>query len=359
MKSIIIIVMLFSITSWAQDGYDVTIGELINDGGVIPPRNGISTLLHQELLLQKKGKTHSVLWDTTHGVLLGYQPSGYFNELSALLDSNGYSIDVIGSGIESVDLSIYDVIVICIGSAWVSPYTPSEVDSLVQYIDQKNGRVLLTGDCDFCGSMGVIGSVDNRTFALNIFNWLSDSGGILIMADNTDCPNENIVPLANEFSMNVGLSYISPADLYFTNFASHPVFFGISEICYRAAGEISALSPSKEIAWDDSDRATVAIYDAGATGVTEIFSHPLISLEVSPNPFFNRTCISYQVPTSSHISLKIYNVSGQPVHTLIEKKILPGRYKTYWNTEELAGGIYFARLTIGKDTSTKKLILIK
>ncbi|MCK4307683.1 T9SS type A sorting domain-containing protein, partial [candidate division WOR-3 bacterium] len=345
MKSIIIIVMLFSITSWAQDGYDVTIGELINDEGVIPSRNGISTLLHHELPLQKKGKTHSVLWDTTHGVG-SICPLGKYSNLFTLLDSNGYSIDFIGSGIESVNLSIYDVIVICLMSAQDSDYTPSEVDSLTQYINEKVGRVLLTGDCSFWKN-GYINSTDS-TFALNVFNWLSNTGGIVIMAEHpicTNCPNENIAPIANAFNMDIALSGLSPVDLYFTNFAFHPVFSGISELYYRYAGEISASSPSREIAWDDSDKATVAIYDAGVSGINEAFSYPATSLEVSPNPFFKQICISYQVPTSSRISLKIYNISGQPVHTLIEKKILPGRYKTYWNTEELAGGIYFARLT--------------
>ncbi|MDD5528677.1 MAG: T9SS type A sorting domain-containing protein [bacterium] len=343
-------IIVFCNLTYAQ--YDATTGRIIN-----------TTNESQKPSLQKKGKTatYSVLWDTTHGIYSNYYlPSGGYSRLTALLDSNDYCIDVVDTGIGFMNLSGYDVIVINSACAWDSFYQPSEVDSLAQYIKRKNGRVLLVGDCNFCDSE-YIDSADNKAFALNAFNWLLKTGGILIMSENAYCPNQNIAPVANAFNMNVGLSTLYPLDLYFTNLASHYVFSGISNVYFRAGGEISASSPSEAIAWDDSGRATIAVYDAGA-GIEDpsILDFACLTgrqglgnadLQIRKNKIY------LDVPKSINAELKIYDLCGRTKEVIYNGALSKGDYVFTPNVKK--NGVYFVRVTTNNFKETKKLVLIK
>jgi hypothetical protein len=79
-----------------------------------------------------------------------------------------------------------------------------------------------------------------------------------------------------------------------------------------------------------------------------------------PNPFNPRTSIEFSVPETQLITLKIYNIVGQAVLTLVEEKLTPGDYKYIWNAGSFASGVYFYRFeTDGGFVQTKKLILLK
>jgi len=78
-----------------------------------------------------------------------------------------------------------------------------------------------------------------------------------------------------------------------------------------------------------------------------------------PNPFNPYTTISYDIPYTSYISLKVYNLLGQEVATLFEGIRQPGHYKVQFDGSNLSSGIYFCRLSADKFVATKKLILMK
>ncbi|MCK4353304.1 T9SS type A sorting domain-containing protein [candidate division WOR-3 bacterium] len=81
-----------------------------------------------------------------------------------------------------------------------------------------------------------------------------------------------------------------------------------------------------------------------------------------PNPFTSVTSIQYAVSSSkdkSHISLKIYDVTGRLVNTLVDGEKEPGCYTITWDAKEFLSGIYFVKFSAGDYTSTKKLILMK
>ncbi len=152
-----------------------------------------------------------VLWDLTHGVYLGYEPSNYYTSLVSLLGAKGYTVETINNGILNVDLNQYGVLVINLGSSYYSAYSPEEVQAISNYV--QNG------------------------------------GGLLVMGDNIGTPNQNINPVAQQFGTTAGVSDLQPDDLYINNFIQHPIFNGVTQFIYRAAGEIDALAPSEEIAW--------------------------------------------------------------------------------------------------------------
>jgi serine protease len=83
-----------------------------------------------------------------------------------------------------------------------------------------------------------------------------------------------------------------------------------------------------------------------------------------PNPFNPTTKLSYSLANSSHVSLEIYNVLGRQVTTLVNQNQAAGRYQVEWNSTDQSGspvasGVYFYRLTVGNQTLSKKMLLIK
>jgi hypothetical protein len=78
-----------------------------------------------------------------------------------------------------------------------------------------------------------------------------------------------------------------------------------------------------------------------------------------PNPFNPTTVIAYQLPVASTVSLKVYDVLGKEVVTLVNGRQKAGAYNYTLNAGNLASGIYFYRLQAGNFVSTKKMMLVK
>jgi hypothetical protein len=82
-------------------------------------------------------------------------------------------------------------------------------------------------------------------------------------------------------------------------------------------------------------------------------------LQNYPNPFNPSTIISYSVPKQSQISLKVFNVLGQEVATLVNSNQKAGTYNISFNASKLSSGIYFYSLKGDGFTMTKKMMLVK
>jgi hypothetical protein len=78
-----------------------------------------------------------------------------------------------------------------------------------------------------------------------------------------------------------------------------------------------------------------------------------------PNPFNASTVISYQLPTTSHVKLEIYNISGRKVATLVDSKEQGGYRSVTWDASEVSSGVYFYKLTAGDFTQTRRMMLVK
>jgi hypothetical protein len=78
-----------------------------------------------------------------------------------------------------------------------------------------------------------------------------------------------------------------------------------------------------------------------------------------PNPFNPTTNIKYNITKSGLVTLKIYNVLGQEVATLVNQDQRPGNYAVDFNASNLAGGVYMYRLESGNYSLTKKMVLLR
>ncbi|NNL21123.1 MAG: T9SS type A sorting domain-containing protein [Ignavibacteriaceae bacterium] len=78
-----------------------------------------------------------------------------------------------------------------------------------------------------------------------------------------------------------------------------------------------------------------------------------------PNPFNPNTVISWQSPTSGWQTLKIYDVIGNEILTLVNKYLSTGKYSIEFDASQLPSGIYYYKLDADKYSETKKMVLIK
>ncbi|GBD88249.1 N-acetylneuraminate epimerase [bacterium BMS3Abin03] len=78
-----------------------------------------------------------------------------------------------------------------------------------------------------------------------------------------------------------------------------------------------------------------------------------------PNPFNPTTVIEYSIPTKSFVELKIYDILGNEIATLVSEEKTAGKHSVKFNAGGLPSGIYLYRLTSNKFTETKKLIFLK
>ncbi len=78
-----------------------------------------------------------------------------------------------------------------------------------------------------------------------------------------------------------------------------------------------------------------------------------------PNPFNPTTNIEYSIPKGSDVTLKIYDILGKEVATLVNKQQDAGTYIVTWNASSNASGVYFYRITAGSFVETKRMTLTK
>jgi photosystem II stability/assembly factor-like uncharacterized protein len=117
----------------------------------------------------------------------------------------------------------------------------------------------------------------------------------------------------------------------------------------------------------------------GTIGINQITSEIPSAFSLSqnyPNPFNPSTKIRFQIPSTGmsfpnapvgnpnnngvgFVTLKVYDVSGKEVATLVNEHLQPGTYETDWNASSFSSGVYFYKLSTGNYSETRKMILMK
>jgi phosphatidylserine/phosphatidylglycerophosphate/cardiolipin synthase-like enzyme len=78
-----------------------------------------------------------------------------------------------------------------------------------------------------------------------------------------------------------------------------------------------------------------------------------------PNPFRGSTSIVYAIPVAQHVSLRLYDVQGRELQTLVDQPQNAGRYRVELSVRGLASGAYFYRLQAGKVVQQRKMVLVR
>jgi hypothetical protein len=78
-----------------------------------------------------------------------------------------------------------------------------------------------------------------------------------------------------------------------------------------------------------------------------------------PNPFNPATIISFSLPRGEMVSLRVFNLLGEEVATLVNAPLPAGRHSFAWDAHSYASGVYFYQIRAGSDVLVKKMILLQ
>ena len=116
-------------------------------------------------------------------------------------------------------------------------------------------------------------------------------------------------------------------------------------------------------AWEDSTRTLTGVNERGELPTAFALQQNY------PNPFNPSTNIKYQIPSNNHVTLKVFDLLGREVATLVNEVKQPGTYTVEWSAKggsasggdayNLASGVYFYRLQAGSFVATKKLVVLR
>jgi hypothetical protein len=105
----------------------------------------------------------------------------------------------------------------------------------------------------------------------------------------------------------------------------------------------------------------IAFNSGGATDVklSDMLPHGFGLSQNFPNPFNPSTIIRYQVAAPGHVTLKIFDLLGREVTTLVDETRSPGEHTVSWNAGDAASGVYIYRLQSGTSVESKKLVVLR
>lgn len=113
---------------------------------------------------------------------------------------------------------------------------------------------------------------------------------------------------------------------------------------------------------DNTYEGSAWIYTNKVTGITKELMLTPTEFALSqnyPNPFNPTTLISYQIPSAGQVQLRIYDILGREVATLVDKEESSGNYKVIFDGSKYSSGVYFYKLSTDGFFQSKKMLLIK
>lgn len=220
-----------------------------------------------------------------------------------------------------------------------------EFSENTQYVYQSNGELTSVPDIDDDLDDELLFGTDNQDFLTNavIFSGQSDS---------LNFGSETIF-MINGLNNNLALGSINSDNKY--RVASSAVGD------FDSDGRTELLLPQPDDANFKSDVISkYNLYEEPVSNEDNVNIISSYSLNQNyPNPFNPSTNISYSIPQTTDVSLKIYDMNGRLVSTLVNKRQASGTYNVSLNASAWASGIYFYRIVAGDFVKTRKLTLIK
>ncbi len=212
---------------------------------------------------------------------------------------------------------------------------PSDIDTILSFIENNNIKnvIVLSGDSHNA-------AMDDG------FN----AGLPEIMAGGLDITNSKTVALMQSFGINIwnkGGQGISTDE--FNNAFGKVTVFGSDSVKLELIDEFG------------TKFADNTILNKNATSVPndEILATNFRLEQNYPNPFNPSTTIRYQIPTESHVTLRVYDFLGREVATLLNAKQTAGRYSVRFNADNLSSGLYLYRIKINGFSQSKKMMLLR
>lgn len=261
----------------------------------------------------------------------------------------GDTWDTVNTGIASHDITAmgsYNGVIYC--GTWNEWWVYKSTNNGNSWINMGlEGHIL---DFAFDGNNVMVGRCDTifRTSNGGI-NWFPVSYGVTMFCENTRLYQAG----SNVFVSSCGNLFMT------TNFGTNWIL--------KTQGMEN--QPIRSFA-SSNDKVFAGTYNSSVwrRDLTEIIGINKISTNVPdkyllyqnyPNPFNPSTVIKYQIKDSRFVTLKVYDILGKEVATLVNEKQTPGVYEVKFDGLGLSSGIYFYKLVTNNFSKTKKLILLK
>jgi hypothetical protein len=130
----------------------------------------------------------------------------------------------------------------------------------------------------------------------------------------------------------------------------------ISRLGYRSDSSVVDLLIGQ---YENSKNFTLSPYYIGINKIESNIPTAYNLYQNFPNPFNPATKIKFDIPKTSNVVLKIYDLTGREIARPVNTKLQPGSYEALWDAAAFASGLYFLRLETDTYIGTKKMIFIK
>lgn len=248
------------------------------------------------------------------------------------------------------------------------------VNSVSGWIVGEHGTILYTSDGGINWlqqSSPTGGWLHSVFFTDNNIGWISGYDGAILSTLNGGVPVELIYFIANSSQTNINLQWQTATE---TNNKGFEVQRKKECNVFESIGFVEGKGTTTEqhsYTYSDNNissgkyyyRLKQVDYD-GSYKYSNIInisvSSSLFSLNQNyPNPFNPSTKIKYSIPHYSFVQIKIFDILGNEIKTLIKGEKPAGNYEADFNAIELPSGIYIYRLTAGSYSASRKMILLK
>jgi hypothetical protein len=164
---------------------------------------------------------------------------------------------------------------------------------------------------------------------------------------------------ANTFRVQVSDDSTFTTSVLDTTVANTPlqVRLGLLQLSTKYFWRVNATNILGTSAWSVIKNFTIR-----TTGIKQISSEipPDYKLFNNyPNPFNPATTIKFQIPKTGLVEIKVFDITGKLITTMINQTLKEGIYETSFNASSLPSGIYFVKLQAGNFTGINKIVLVK
>jgi len=213
---------------------------------------------------------------------------------------------------------------------WIEGPDSVRLNDTASYTLYLTGGPLIKGGLDVAAYSGILDSADTSTHILD-----------------GEITHTNPKPFVND-TVSWKFFYIAPDSM-------------LTDTIYSVSNSVNGDSiPSELDKWNFGENFVVHVTD-NPTNLNNNTIQPeeFVLGQNYPNPFNPGTVINYRLSVTSKVSLKVYDILGNEIKTLVNEEKPAGTFEITFNASELTSGIYFYRLVAGNIVATKKMVLIK
>ena len=161
-----------------------------------------------------------------------------------------------------------------------------------------------------------------------------------------------------DFSPDVFINGEGPST---NHWGPYDKLFDIKANSYTIDEEIKFTSPALSVQMILIEKGTHHIHvdDSVLVGIDPVMESSLLFHPNYPNPVISNTLISYQLQENAFVTLKIFDINGREITTLVNQFQNEGYQSAQFNASDLPDGVYFCRIEAGNHHDTRKLIVLK